>query len=198
MFKELKLGNYLTLEDFCICTETYKKYDDQINPFPQNLQEVIPALQDLNKFILDPVIDFFGREKFRLTYGFCSQDLKKYLEKKDPVTGKKNGRVAPDIDQHMAHEVKRNGKYYCERLGAACDFLITDLPSEQLVEWIVRSRLPFDSLYFYGTERPIHISYGPQHKRDIWTFTDSLTPTKKGIEHWVELAKQISAIAFTK
>jgi len=29
----------------------------------------------------------------------------------------------------MAYEVKSNGKYYCERLGAACD--ITDLISEK-------------------------------------------------------------------
>jgi hypothetical protein len=50
--------------------------------------------------------------------------------------------------------------------------------------------LPFDSLYFYGVDRPIHISYGPENKREIWTFTGSGQPTRKGIEHWLELAKQ--------
>jgi len=64
----------------------------------------------LNEFIIDGAIDYFGREKFELTYGFCSRDLKKYLEKKDPVTGLKNGRVAPHLDQHMCHEVNKNGK----------------------------------------------------------------------------------------
>ena len=78
----------------------------------------------------------------------------------------------------MAYEVKKNGKYYCERLGAACDFLIIDEKSDRIVEWILRSRLPFDSIYFYGADRPIHISYGLQHKRDIWTFT-----TKAGLFH---------------
>ncbi|MFM5890307.1 MAG: hypothetical protein ACKOQS_18790, partial [Dolichospermum sp.] len=92
----LKLGKYLTLEEFCTCTQTYHKYTQNINPYPQNLPEVIPALQDLNKFIIDPIIDYFGRDKFALTYGFCSADLKKYLQKKDPVTGQKNGRVAPN------------------------------------------------------------------------------------------------------
>jgi hypothetical protein len=189
--KELKLGKYLTLEEFCTCTQTYQKYSQNINPYPQNITETIPALQELNKFIIDPVIDYFGLEKFKLTYGFCSPDLKKYLEKKDPITGQKNGRVAPNLDQHLSYEINKNGKYYCERLGASCDFQILDLPTEQLVEWILENKLPFDSLYFYGTTRPIHISYGQQHKRDIWTFNNSGQPTKKGIENWVKLAKKI-------
>ncbi|MFN7658695.1 MAG: hypothetical protein ACK5P3_11250, partial [Dolichospermum sp.] len=46
----LKLGKHLTLEEFCTCTQTYQKYAENINPYPQNLPEVIPALQDLNKF----------------------------------------------------------------------------------------------------------------------------------------------------
>ncbi|MCT7974266.1 hypothetical protein [Laspinema olomoucense] len=186
-----KIGKYLTLEEFCTCTQTYRTYKDQIHPFPENLQETIPAISALIEAILDPVIDEFGRDRFRLTYGFCSKDLKRYLEKKDPVTGQKNGRVAPELDQHLAHEVNQRGKYYCNRLGASCDFLILDLSSADLVEWILARPLPFDSLYFYGEKRPIHISYGPQHKRDIWTFTQGRQPTKKGIEKWVEFAKSI-------
>lgn len=185
------LGKYLTLEDFCTCSNTYWKYAAQIDPSPKNTDATIPALKALNQFILEPVIDCFGRDRFQLTYGFCSPDLRKYLEKKDPVTGVKNGRIDPTRDQHMAHEVKSNGKYYCERLGAACDFLITDLTSDEVVEWVLRARLPFDSLYFYGVDRPIHISYGSQQKRDIWTFTSAGQPTRKGLEHWIQLAKQI-------
>jgi hypothetical protein len=188
--KEVKLGKYLTLEDFCTCTQTYHKYAGKINPFPENLEETIPALRELNQFILDPIIDYFGFDRFRLTYGFCSKDLKRYLEQKDPETGQKNGRVAPALDQHMAHEVNKNGKYYCQRLGAACDFLIAGLSSRQVIEWVLAQRLPFDSLYYYGDDRPVHVSYGPQHKRDIWTFNSKGQPTKKGVEHWVDLAKQ--------
>ncbi|MBD2665223.1 hypothetical protein B6N60_02405 [Richelia sinica FACHB-800] len=190
-YENIQLGKYLNLKQFCTCTQTYQKYSPNINPYPQNHQETIPALQQLNQFIIDPIIDYFGIEKFQLTYGFCSPDLKKYLEQKDPITGEKNGRVAPNLDQHMSHEINKNGKYYCERLGAACDFLIIDLPSNQLVDWILRAKLPFDSLYFYHPHRPIHISYGQQHKRDIWTFNDSRQPTKKGIENWLKLAKEI-------
>lgn len=183
------LGRYLTLEEFCTCTQTYRKYADQIDPFPKNLPETLPALQALNQLILDPVIDHFGRERFRLTYGFCSSDLRKFLEQKDPVTGLKNGRVAPNLDQHMAHEVKKTGKYYCDRLGASCDFYITNLETCQVIDWILQQKLPFDSLYFYGNDRPLHISYGPRNKRDIWAFTATGTPTKKGIEAWLDQVK---------
>ncbi len=186
--KNIKLGKYLTLTEFCTCTQTYQKYSEKINPYPTS-QASIQALQDLNYWILDPIIDYFSRDKFKLTYGFCSNDLRLFLEKKDPITGIKNGRVAPMLDQHIAHEVKKNGDYYCKRLGASCDFLIVDIGSDGLVSWILEQRLPFDSLYFYGQDRPIHISYGPQHKRDIWTFNAAGKPTQKGIENWVKQAK---------
>ena len=184
------LGRYLTLEEFCTCTQTYRKYADQIDPFPKNWDETIPALEALCEYIIDPVIDEFGRERFRLTYGFCSSDLKQWLAKKDPVTGVKHGKVSPNLDQHMAYEVNRNGRYYCPRLGAACDFRIMDLPSDALVEWILARGLPFDSLYFYGAERSIHISYGPQRKQDVWAFTKKGIPTKQGIETWQKLSKE--------
>lgn len=174
----LSLGRYLSLEEFCTCTQTYQRFADQIDPFPKNLAETLPALEELCQAIIDPVIDQFGQERFQLTYGFCSADLKRWLAKKDPTTGKKYGIATPSLDQHMAHEVNRNGWYYCNRLGAACDFRILDLPSDDLVRWIVAQELPFDSLYFYGTDRPIHISYGPQNKRDTWAFTAKGTPTR--------------------
>ncbi len=186
--KDVKLGKYLTLEAFCTCTQTYQKYADHINPFPEN-EASLAALKALNQWIIDPVIDYFSCDRFQLTYGFCSKDLRRYLEQKDPKTGLKNGRVAPHLDQHMAHEIKKNGQYYCNRLGAACDFRIQDLDSAQLVEWILQQKLPFDSLYFYGLDRPIHISYGPQHKRDIWTFTASGQPSRKAIQPWIDQVK---------
>jgi hypothetical protein len=88
-----------------------------------------------------------------------------------------------------------------DRLGAACDFRIVGLESDRLVEWILEQQLPFDSLYYYGGDspsktlrvgeaspkdlRPIHISYGPQQKRDIWAFTSKGVPTRKGIKTWL-------------
>lgn len=179
--KDLKLGKYLTLNDVCTCTQTYHKYRDRLQPFPENPAETLPAWQDLAQYLLDPIIDEFGRDRFVLTYGFCSRDLKKYLEAKDPDTGQRRGRVAPNLDQHMAFERNRRGNYFCRRPGAACDFRILDLGSDRLVDWIIERDLPFDSLYFYGSDRPIHLSYGSEHKRAVWTFDVSRGIPRKGL-----------------
>ncbi len=180
------LGQYLSFEKFCTCTQTYQKYANRIDPYPKNLEGTIPALKALCQHLLDPIIEHFGRDRFQLTYGFCSKDLKRYLNQKDPTTGLKNGRIDPSRDQHMAHEKNRNNKYYCDRLGAACDFRIMGLESDHLVEWILEQQLPFDSLYYYGVDRPIHISYGSRQRGRIWAFTANGVPTKKGTETWLK------------
>lgn len=187
----MKVGKYLSLEDFCTCSQTYQKYANKIDPYPKNPAS-IAAIQALNANIIDPIIDYFGRDYFQLTYGFCSPELKRFLNQKDPTTGLKNGRVDPSRDQHIAHEINRNKRYYCQRLGAACDFLIVNVDSQTVIDWIVAQPLPFDSLYYYGltpegNSRPIHISYGPENKRAIWTFTAKGTPTRKGTERWKQL-----------
>lgn len=179
----LKVGKYLSLADFCTCSQTYQTYQDKIDPYPQ-ATESITAIQALNTYIIDPIIEHFGQENFRLTYGFSSRDLKGFLTKKDPNTGQKNGRIDPTRDQHMAHEINRKGNYYCQRLGAACDFIIINTDTSQVIDWIVSVPLPFDSLYYYANTRPIHISYGPENKQAIWTFTAQGTPTRKGTEKW--------------
>jgi hypothetical protein len=114
----------LTLAEFCTCTQTYQQFADEIDPFPKNLEETLSALETLCQYIIDPVIDGFGRDRFQLTYGFCSADLKRWLAKKDPATGKKHGIATPSLDQHMAHEVNRNGRYYCDRLGAVLNITL--------------------------------------------------------------------------
>jgi hypothetical protein len=93
---ERQLGKYLTLQEFCTCTQTYRKYADCIDPYPKKLEETLPALEALCQHILDPVIDHFGRERFQLTYGFCSKDLKRFLSQTDLETGIKNWRVDPN------------------------------------------------------------------------------------------------------
>mgnify|MGYP002760455478 CR=1 FL=1 len=183
----MQVGKYLSLEAFCTCSQTYQKYGDKIDPSPKN-QESIVAIKALNTYIIDPIIDRFGFPNFQLTYGFCSPDLKRLLNQKDPQTGFKNGRIDPSRDQHMAHEINRNGKYYCPRLGAACDFRMLNVNSEQVIDWIVEGNLPFDSIYYYG-QRPIHISYSEQTKQAIWAFTAQGTPTRKGTQKWQQIIK---------
>lgn len=179
----MQVGKYLSLEYFCTCSQTYQKYRDKIDPYPKN-SETITAIKALNTYILDPIIDHFGPENFQLTYGFCSPDLRRFLNQKDPDTGLKNGRIDPTRDQHMAHEINRKGNYHCKRLGAACDLMIINVASDTVIDWIVSIPLPFDSLYYYARSRPIHISYSPENKRAIWTFTPQGMPTRKGVGKW--------------
>lgn len=189
MDKDQRLGKYLSLEQFCTCTETYRRFEDSIDPYPRQ-DETLAALRKLNQAILDPMIDHHGLDGFRLTYGFCSRSLRRYLVKKNPETGRPYGRVDPKTDQHMAHELNTKGNPYCKRLGAACDFRFEGIPSNEIVDWILARRLPFDSLYYYGAGRSIHVSSGPEQKRAVWAFNAANMPTRKGIEHWVEACRR--------
>lgn len=109
------------------------------------------ALYDLAIHILDPVIDYFGM--IRLSYGFCSHDLGKHIKK----------RVAPKLDQHAAYELNSKKNLICPRLGAAVDFIVDDENMREVADWVAENT-PFDRLYFYGEDRPIHVSYGPEQK----------------------------------
>lgn len=92
----------------------------------------------------------------RLTYGFCGPELAARIP----------GGIAPKRDQHAAHELNRLGQPVCDRLGAAVDFLIADENMLEVAQWIA-ANTPFDRLYFYGGDLPIHVSFGPNHARQI-------------------------------
>ena len=126
-------------------------------PETQNTLHVL-ALQELG-----PVIDYFGM--IRLTYGFCSPELAREI----------SGRIDPKRDQHAAHELNRLGNPVCPRLGAAVDFVVEDESMLEVAQWIV-SNTPFDRLYFYGDDLPLHVSFGPDHSRQVVR----MTPGKSG------------------
>lgn len=142
-------GRYLTFRQLIECGETQARTG---LPNIPNEADSYTALLELAKNVLDPVIEYFGM--FNLTYGFCSQALAKNI----------TARITPAIDQHAAHERKRTGVAVCSRLGASVDFLVPDEDMEEIANWIVEN-LPFDRLYFYGRDRPIHVSYGLDHSR---------------------------------
>jgi hypothetical protein len=99
-------------------------------------------------------VEYYGA--IEITYGFCSAALARQIE----------GGIAPKLDQHAAHELNRRGQLICERGGAAVDFLIRDEDMFEVSEWIA-AHLPFDRLYYYGPARPVHVSFGPQAKREV-------------------------------
>jgi hypothetical protein len=51
-------------------------------------------------------------------------------------------------------------------LGGAIDFIVEDESMLEVAHWIV-AKTPFDRLYFYGDDRPIHVSFGPNNDRQI-------------------------------
>lgn len=105
------------------------------------------AYAQLARLLLDPIFETFGAPV--LTYGFASPALTRSIP----------GRIAPQLDQHAAHE-QRNGRPICARGGAAVDLWIPGRESSALARWIVQ-HLPFDRLYCYGAGRPLHLSHGP-------------------------------------
>jgi DNA phosphorothioation-associated putative methyltransferase len=150
-------GRFLSYRDLIECGETQARTG--IPNLPQN-PESYTALLDLALSILDPVIDYFGMIK--LSYGFCSPQLAKAVP----------GRIAPELDQHAACEPNRRGRPVCARLGAAADFLVEDEDMEEVARWIM-ANLPFDRLYFYGKDRPVHVSYSPQGAREAYELREA-------------------------
>jgi hypothetical protein len=142
-------GDNFTFRDFVECGETQQRL--QLRNIPLN-PETYNALYDLAVNILDPVVEYFGA--IRLTYGFCSPGLAKHIP----------GRIAPALDQHASHELNARRKPVCDRGGAACDFIVEDEDMTDVAEWII-ANLPFDRLYFYGSDRPLHVSHAIQGVR---------------------------------
>lgn len=140
---DTRCGAFLTYRTLVQCGETRQRLgiaNLPLNPATYN------ALHDLTSQILDPVIEYFGA--IRLTYGFSSAELTRNIQ---------HG-IAPKLDQHAACERGPKGALVCARGGAACDFVVEDEDMREVAEWII-ANLPFDRLYFYGSDRPIHVSY---------------------------------------
>lgn len=154
------------IQELCTCSDTYIKYSDLINPYPDN-SESLRSLEILTQLIITPVINKFGAENFKLTYGFCSKDLLKFLNRE-------KSRICPKVDQHMSYEINSKGNYYCKHLGAACDFVIVGVDSRKVISYV--KTLNFDSIYYYGENRPIHVSWSPRPRHKIWEFTEHNTP----------------------
>ena len=93
--------------------------------------------------------------RIQILYSFIATQLKK--------------NIYPKLDQHSGYE-KRNGKFICERLGFASDFYILNNSSLEVARYIV-SNLPFDRIYYYGSDNPIHVSINDNTKGSIVLMT---------------------------
>ncbi|WP_434110918.1 DNA phosphorothioation-associated putative methyltransferase [Methylocaldum sp. GT1TLB] len=149
---EAPCGRYFTYRQLIECGETLARTGLPNRP---KEPDSYSALYDLAVNILDPVIDYFGM--IELTYGFCSSELAKRIA----------GRIAPELDQHAAHELNRKGRPICPRLGAAVDFLVRDENMEEVARWLM-ANLPYDRLYYYGPDKPVHVSYSERSAREAY------------------------------
>lgn len=144
-------GANFRFRDLIECGETWQRTG--IDNSPKQV-ESYNALHALAVNLLDPLIDYFGM--IRLTYGFASAALTREIP----------ARIAPALDQHAACELNRLGKPICPRRGAAVDFIADDEDMLEVARWIA-CHLPFDRMYVYGRDRPIHLSYGPDACRQV-------------------------------
>jgi DNA phosphorothioation-associated putative methyltransferase len=153
-----KCGRYLRYRDFIECGETQAASHVPNRP---KSAATYNALHALAVNLLDPIIEYFG--SIKLTYGVCSRELSNLIRR----------RVAPRLDQHCSHEVNGKGARICDRDGAACDFLVEYEDMAEVADWVL-DNLPFDRMYFYGSSRPLHLSFGPEHNRVAYRMhTDS-------------------------
>ena len=51
-----------------------------------------------------------------------------------------------------------NGNLICKRTGAACDFIIVGADMREVAEWTLMNT-DADRVYFYGADRPVHVSH---------------------------------------
>lgn len=156
-------SKHFTYADICHCSETWRH--TQVDNVPHE-PETYRAIAKLCETILEPVVAKFGL--IELTYGFAGA----------PLTRKIGHRIAPKLDQHAGYERRPSGEFVCSRLGQAVDFRVREVSSMDVARFIIE-RLPFDRLYIYGSDRPLHVSVGPQRAGAIFEMRKSggrLTP----------------------
>ncbi|PML39510.1 hypothetical protein BCT77_10785 [Vibrio breoganii] len=118
------------------------------------------SLEQLVSQILVPIEAQLG--EVTISYGFNNSELNRYIQRISPRD------TGPKEDQHAASELNLAGNRICTRDGAACDLWVKGFEDKMhLVAKFITEHLPFDRLYYYGSDRPIHISFGPEHSRYI-------------------------------
>jgi hypothetical protein len=86
-----------------------------------------------------------------ITYGFTSSKLAAYIAKHS------SSGTAPQLDQHAVCELNSKNNEISKRTGSACDFIVPNQSMAEITRFIVKN-LNFDRIYYYGNNRPIHVS----------------------------------------
>jgi hypothetical protein len=161
-----RCGENFRYRDLIQCSDTWQELNTsgmRIEHLPVQ-DKTWAAMRDICEKILDPVWKKFGSMK--LTYGFASNELDKAVRERarritKPANTTRNG------DQHAGCELNSRGKPICPRLGIAVDFKIEKFKSGVVATWI-ETNTPFNRLYYYSDDRPLHVSIGPGPSHPRW------------------------------
>ena len=144
-------GEHFTFRQLCEVGKTWERVRIDNSPLEPGTYE---AMRRLTTDLLDPLTRALGRPT--LTHGFAGAALNKSVK----------AGVEPGIDQHGGHDLIKSGELICPRLGQAVDLHIPGRTSSEVGAFIVENT-PFDRLYFYGDDRPLHVSVGPSNLKVI-------------------------------
>lgn len=192
---DAKAGEHFAFRDFIECGKTWQRVriDDPAFDNRPKRDESWVAIRQLATVVLDPIWNHHGR--ISLTYGFCSPPLARQILKQPTPN------ISPANDQHASCELNTLGNIVCARLGAACDFSVLGKEGhmKEIALWIA-SNLEFDRMYYYGNDRPLHISWGPteMNRMVVLMHTDTAKknvrrPRGRGSnEKGVELLKSVT------
>jgi len=176
-------GASFTYRDLIECGETWHRLGGKLDNRPYQ-QQTVRAIEQMAELVLDPLVKQFEVLP-QLTYGLACAELARRVP----------GGVAPRIDQHAGYELNSKGAPMCSRGGFAVDFLVPGKSSRQVAVWLI-ANTPFDRLYFYGDDRPIHISIGPQESRQVVEMgiraDGRRGPIRRGDGEWLAVDSSVS------
>lgn len=182
-------SNHFTYRDLICCGETCALEATDNTP---RQADTWLSIRHLATTILDPAKEQFG--SLILTYGLSTRELSNAIKRR----AKKQNRtpnIYPSLDQHAGSELDAKGKLICSDQGMACDFYCEGIASEVVAEWII-GNCHFDKLYFYGSDKPVHISASSLNRKKVVLVrrkdrkvTPKSIPSEKFRElcHWVEV-----------
>ena len=176
-------GASFTYRDLIECGETWHGLENKVANRPYQ-EQTVRAMEQLAVLVLDPLVKQFEVLP-HLTYGLACAELARRVP----------GGIAPRIDQHAGYELNAKGQPLCSRGGLAVDFLVPGRSSREVAVWLI-ANTPFDRLYFYGDQRPIHISIGPKQSRlvvEMGVRADGRRgPVRRGHGGWLAVDSQVS------
>ena len=146
-----RCARYFTYADLIECGDTWQRLRREGNGVPNAplRDESYEGIAALAATLLDPLVDHFG--SVEITYGFAGPALTRHIARS----------IAPPLDQHAGSELNARGSLVCARRGQSCDLRVPGVDALTVAAW-VRARLPFDRVYLYGLDRPLHVSHAPE------------------------------------